>query len=563
MRTRSKFWRKDFDNTEYNRYFVAVKTNNMLKNRIVLYLFLIAFAATGCAKRGGITGGPKDTIPPVLVRSNPDNMSTNFSGNQIRIDFNEYIKIKDVNKQLIISPPMDTQPDITPMGNASKYINIKIKDTLKPNTTYSFNFGQSITDNNEGNPYSQFKFVFSTGAYIDSLTLNGTIRDAYKKETDNFVTVMLYEANETYNDSTVFKERPRYVTNTLDSLTSYSLQNLKEGKYYVFALKDKSNNYKYDPKSDKIAFLKEPIRVPNDTLFNLELFQEAQVFKAEKPTLMSSNRLVMGYAGDQRALKPVVKNGQNIIPTVTTQFAQKDSVNIWIPKGLKTDSLQVSVNHRNFIKDYTVKLKELKAKDSLTIDAVQKGTLHFRDKFTIKSSTPITAIDKSKISVVNKDSLAVDFTTAYNEFEQKLEIDFPKAEEQKYQVVLMPGALKDFYEEVNDTLAFNLSTQTYADYGNLRITMQNVNRFPFLLELTNEKGEVQAFFYSEKETQINFDNLVPAKYTMRVIYDDNKNREWDTGSYLEKRQPEEVIYFPKEIDLKATWDMEENFNLSR
>lgn len=535
----------------------------MLKNRIVLYIFLIALAVTGCAKRGSITGGPKDTIPPVLVRSFPENMSTNFNGNQIRIDFDEYIKIKDVNKQLIISPPMDTPPDITPMGSASKYINIKIKDTLKPNTTYSFNFGQSITDNNEGNPYSQFKFVFSTGSYIDSLTLNGPIRDAYKKETDNFVTVMLYEANETYNDSTVFKERPRYVTNTLDSVTSFSLENLKEGKYYIFALKDKNNNYKFDPKSDKIAFFKDPVQVPNDTLFSLELFQEVQAFKADKPALISSNRLVMGYSGDRRGIKPVVKNGGNIIPTVTTQFAQKDSVNIWIPKGLKADSLQVSVNHRDFSKDYSLKLKELKAKDSLTISAVQRGTLHFREKFTLKPSTPITAIDKSKISVVNKDSLAVDFTTAYDDFEQKLEIDFPKAEEQKYLVTLLPGALKDFYEEVNDTLAYSLTTQTYADYGNLRLTMQSVNRFPFILELTNEKGEVQASFYSEKETEIVFDQLVPARYTMRVIYDDNKNREWDTGNYLEKRQPEEVIYFPKELDVRATWDMEETFNLAR
>src|SRR5690606_10736213 len=139
-------------------------------------------------------------------------------------------KIKDINKQLIISPPMKNNPDITPMGSASKFIRIKIKDTLQENTTYSFNFGQSITDNNEGNPYSQFKFIFSTGPYIDSLMLRGNIKDAFEKKPDNFVTVMLYEANETFNDSTVYKEKPRYVTNTLDSMVNYNLENLKEGK---------------------------------------------------------------------------------------------------------------------------------------------------------------------------------------------------------------------------------------------------------------------------------------------------------------------------------------------
>lgn len=535
----------------------------MLKNRFLLYIFLSALVVTGCAKRGSITGGLKDTIPPVLVRSNPDNMSTNFTGKQIRIDFDEYIKIKDINKQLIISPPIDTQPDIMPMGNASKYINIKIKDTLQPNTTYSFNFGQSITDNNEGNPYSQFKFVFSTGVYIDSLSLNGVIKDAYKRETDNFVTVMLYEANEKYNDSTVFKEKPRYVTNTLDSVTQFSLQNLKEGKYYIFALKDKNNNYKYDPKSDKIAFLKDPITVPNDTIYSLELFEEKRAFKAEKPTYISSNRLVMGYQGSPKGLKAEIKNAGTVVPNVITNFPDKDSVNVWIPRGIKADSLQVSVNHDGFLKDFYIKSKEIKAADSLSLDAVQKGTIHFREKFTIKSSTPLVNIDKSKMSLYNKDSVLVDFTTAYNDFEQKLELDFEKQEEQKYTLEMLPGALKDFYEKENDSIAYNLNTLTYTEYGNLRITMDNVNRFPFILELTNEKGDIQATYYSEKETQINFDNLVPGKYVMRVIYDDNKNREWDSGNILDKRQPEEVIYFPKILDLKALWDMEETFNLAR
>jgi hypothetical protein len=541
--------------------FCAVKHNNMLKNRFLLYIFLIVITLTGCAKRGSITGGPQDTIPPVLVRSNPENMSTNFSGNQIRIDFNEYIKIKDVNKQLIISPPMNTQPDIMPMGNASRYITIKIKDTLQPNTTYSFNFGQSITDNNEGNPYSQFKFVFSTGAYIDSLTLNGTIKDAYTKETDDFVTVMLYEANEQFNDSTIYKERPRYVTNTLDSLTMYSLQNLKAGKYHIFALKDKSNNYKYDPKSDKIAFLKDPITIPTDTLYTLELFEEKRAFKAVKPTFITSNRLVLGYEGDPRGVKPVVKNGENILPSVTTQLSQKDSVQIWIPRGITADSLQVSVNHSGFSKDFYVKMKDLKASDSLAVSPVQKGILHFREKFAITASTPLVAFDKSKMALIRKDSTAVEFTTAYNEFEQKLEFDFAKQEDQQYTVTLLPGALKDFYGKENDSLQYKLSTQTLADYGNLRVSLENVNRFPLILEILNAKGDVQASHYSEKETQINFDAILPEKYTLRVIYDDNKNREWDSGNYLEKRQPEEVIYFPKEVDVRANWDVEQDFNL--
>ena len=156
-----------------------------------LLLLLVVLVVSSCAKRGTITGGSKDTLAPILKVSLPKNGTVNFQGKEIKLVFDEYVKLKGINKQLIVSPPMKTPPEIFPQ-NASKTITIKIKDTLQPNTTYSFNFGQSIEDNNEGNPYSQFKYVFSTGSYIDSLKLNVKIKDALEKKSDNFVTVMQY-----------------------------------------------------------------------------------------------------------------------------------------------------------------------------------------------------------------------------------------------------------------------------------------------------------------------------------------------------------------------------------
>ena len=237
---------------------------------------LLLFTSS-CAKRGTITGGSKDTIAPKIISSSPENFNTNFKDNEIRIVFDELIKVKNINKQLIISPPFKNQPIIVPQGSASKFISIKILDTLKPNTTYSFNFGQSITDNNEGNPYSQFKYVFSTGSYIDSLTLVGKIKDAYEEKPDSFVSIQLYDAT-TFKDSTIFNETPLYVTNTLDSLKFFAFENIKAGDYKIIALKDKNNNYKFDPKSDKIAFLEQTITLPNDTLYELELFKQKSQF---------------------------------------------------------------------------------------------------------------------------------------------------------------------------------------------------------------------------------------------------------------------------------------------
>ena len=270
----------------------------MLKNNFKYIPFLLVFLMMSCAKRGSITGGLKDTLAPVLKYSSPKNFSTDFKANEIILTFDEYVKLKNTNKQLIISPPMKHEPIILPT-TASKEITIKILDTLQPNTTYSMNFGQSIADNNEGNALNQFKYVFSTGSYIDSLSIGGIVKDAYEKNVDNFVSVMLYEVNDKFKDSVVYKEFPRYITNTLDSLRTFKLENLKAGKYLLVALKDKGSNNKFNPKDDKIGFIKHYITVPNDTLFELELFKEAQALKVLKPMQASGNRLFLPYDSKQ------------------------------------------------------------------------------------------------------------------------------------------------------------------------------------------------------------------------------------------------------------------------
>ncbi|MCV9930235.1 Ig-like domain-containing protein [Flavobacterium sp. LS1R49] len=537
----------------------------MLKSILKYFFFLLVLSMVSCAKRGSITGGLKDTIPPVLLSSFPKNFSTDFKGNTIKLTFDEYVKIKNANKQLIISPPMKHEPLITPT-TASKYITIKINDTLQPNTTYSFNFGQSITDNNEGNPYNQFKYVFSTGSYIDSLSLGGKIKDAHDKQADSFVSVMLYEMNDTFKDSVIYKEYPRYITNTLDSLKTFKLENLKAGKYLLVAMKDKGNNNKFNPKDDKIGFIKHPITIPNDTIYELELFKEVLPLKAYKPTQVSGNRLVVGYDGKQNFKnsrpKIILKNNGEILPTIVTQFPKKDSLQVWY-KPLKADSLSIEISKDAYKKNFTFKIKDQK-KDTLRITALQSGTLHFRDRFTLESATPLVRIDDSKIKLINKDSVAVSFKTEYDDFNQHLFFDFKKEPSEKYSFILLPGALTDFYEKTNDTLKYTLTTKTPVDYGNLTLNLQNVKRFPIIVELTNKKGDIiLANDYSEGKTTFEFNLLEPDVFTVRVIYDDNKNKQYDPGNYLEKRYAEEVNYYQKEInDVRANWDSTHTFDLS-
>ena len=526
-------------------------------------LFLILFTISilfSCAKRGTITGGDKDILPPKITSSLPKNFTTNFDKKIIKINFDEYIKVKDIQKQLIISPPMNIAPTVLPQGTASKFISIKINDTLIPNTTYSFNFGQSITDFNEGNAYPQLKYVFSTGIFIDSLSIEGTIKDSYEKNTDNFVNILLYEVDDKYNDSVIYKKTPRYITNTLDSLKTFKIENIKAGKYKLIALKEANNNYKFDSNKDKIGFYNETINIPDPSIYELELFKEILKFKAKKPVQASGNRIILGYEGDAKNLNITAKQRGNSIKTKITKFPEKDSVQVWF-EPMKNDSIQIGVENLDYKKDYMIKIKNQR-QDTLKLTSNAAAILRLNEKFTIKASVPLEKFDVQKMSLTKKDSSKVDFKTNYDDFNQNLEILFISEPDEKYTFKMVPKAVEDYLGKANDSLKFSFSTKSLADYGNLKVNLQNVKSFPVIVELTDSKGKILAAQYSEKQTSVEFLLIEPQKYSMRVIYDANKNKLRDTGNYLEKLQPEEVIHFPTEIDVRANWDVDQAFDLT-
>ena len=388
----------------------------------------------------------------------------------------------------------------------------------------------------------------------------GKVKDAYEQKPDSFVSIMLYDA-QTFTDSTVYKETPLYITNTLDSLKVFSLENLKEGSYKIVAMKDKAGNNKFNSATDKIGFIDYPITVPTSDMFELELFQEKQPFKADKPTQESNNKLFLGYEGDFRNTKVTASYCNTEVPIKIGKFPSKDkdSVQIFYP-NVKMDSLQISVTNGTYSKKFVSKLKTLKEADSLDIENKTGSVLAFRDAFVLKSTTPITAIDESKIVLRSKDSTTVEFTSKYVDFEQEIIFDFEKKEDEKYTIELLPGAIKDFYDKANDSLKYNFSTKQLSDYGNLKINISNIKRFPFIVELL-DKNEVLYKTTSNKETSVYFETIEPRQYTIRIIYDDNSDNEWTTGNYLAKKQAEEIIYFPKLIDVRANWDVEQDFIL--
>lgn len=527
-----------------------------------IFLFCIFAALVQCGRRGNPSGGEKDITPPVLLRADPQNLSTNFKAKKIRLYFDEYVTLSDVQNQLIVSPPLKYLPQITPQGSARKYVDIVIKDTLKENTTYTFNFGQSIQDNNEGNPASFLTYVFSTGDFIDSLSITGVVKDAFKKETDNFVSVMLYEIDSAYTDSVIFKKPPNYITNTLDSTIIFELKNLKAGKYRLFGLKDAGKNNVFDQNIDKIAFLKDTITVPTDSVFLLSLFNEIPNYSAAIPSYASKNRIIFGYTGKEPPIIRPLTQLPDTVQTMITKERDKDTLNFWFTP-FETDSLVFTVTPKNeqTIDTFTVKTRKL-GLDTLSIQPVQRGNLGFDETFSINANTPLVALDTALIQIIDTDSIAVPYTAKIDSLRNSIGINFEVNPSQRYRIDLYQGAVTDFYGTVNDSVNYQLSTGSFADYGNLTFSLAGAVTYPLILQLTDESGRIEREIYATEPKLFVFNHLEPSTYFARVIFDDNANRQWDTGNYLKKIQPEKTSYYPKEIEVRANWELNETFTIS-
>ncbi len=527
-----------------------------------LFIFFIAIALYQCGRRGTPTGGPKDVDPPQLERTEPENMTINFKAKRIRLYFDEYIKLVDIQDQLIVSPPLKYTPEISPQGGTSKFVEIKIKDTLKPNTTYTFNFGQSIVDNNEGNPASFLTYVFSTGNYIDSLTVSGVVKDAFNKKADEFISVMLYEIDSTYTDSTLYQRPPNYITNTLDSTVIFTLRNLKEGRYAMFAIKDEAKNNIFDQNADKIAFIPDTISLPTDSTYLLTLFKEIPDYKISVPSFAAKNKIVFGYYGDGKniEIKPLTRL-PDTIRTIVRKERDQDSLNYWFTP-FETDSIVFAVinESQKLIDTFTVKSRKV-GLDSLRLKPTQQGSLNFHDPFNIEATTPIVEIDTAQFNLMNKDSLPVNFKIAFDSIENQVMVDFSREPNEIYKMQILPTGITDFFGETNDTLNYSLSTKSLADYGNLQLTLNGAITYPIIVQLTDEKGTIVRESFATEPQEFEFNALDPGKYQIRVIFDTNANKKWDTGNYLKRIQPERVSYYPDVIDMRPNWEFPVTFTL--
>jgi hypothetical protein len=538
-------------------------------NAFLFFGLLVMGLFAACAQVSNPTGGVKDTENPHPYDSisSPLNFTTSFASKTIELKFNEWIRLVDASNQIVISPPLETDAEFS-LKKKSLIVDLDDNKLLE-NTTYTINFGNAIEDITESNKAKNLQYVFSTGTFIDSMMCFGNIINAFDLSPVENAVVMLYENT---NDSVPLSEKPLYFTKT-DKKGEYVIRYIKKGDYKVFVVQDANSNYLYDLPTEGIAYLEELITPgPGDSLSepsNLKLFfedNEQQFIKTSKVTEPGSFLLVMNKM-DSTVKVNILNEGLDDYWAYSRHHTRGDSLTFWLPKDRLTDTLLLEIRSDTAVLDtLEVKIKrkeansnsrkkEVKTAMSATVNA--RGSFDYFRNLVLTFSQPIDSVNQSQI-LLTKDSVPVPFEIIINDDEhRKLQLKAAWEPEENYQLFVSPGAVTDIYGLKSDTIITAFSIQKKHFYGifNLDVTLPETGH-NFVLQFYNQQGVILEERTLTGSKALAFENLSPGTYSIKLIYDENNNGAWDTGRYLEGRQPEKVIYFSDKIEIRSNWDLD-------
>jgi len=564
------------------------------------FLFLVLLTLSRCANPVSPTGGPKDIQPPESVKCTPPNLTINFLADEIKIEFDEFIYLKDANNQITISPPWLPDADFKIRG---KSIIVKLNDSLHANTTYAFNFGDAISDITENNVLRNFIYVFSTGSYIDSLSLEGHVIDAFNLTPQKDVLVMLYlDNNDTIPfDSLPYKVKPYHLTRTNEN-GEFKLINLSEASFKMFALKDINSSLTYDLPDEKIAFIDSLVKgayilpVSTDTLIKDTIIQDTAILTTETKPL-NVLRMFQQYDSVQRIKRfALIQDGQvgfyfryplmrpefiplNFAPYTGWNIEEinrsRDTVNLWFNK-LPGDSLVLQVVEDGKIidtieVDLTLKREKSKigkkegilTKRLLIKSNITSGYLkQFTNDPILTFSYPLSGYNFSSVSLAAGEDTLKPKIVFTDSLKRSISIIHKWKEDKKYMIIIPDSSFYGINNLTNDSLIIPLKTRSERDFGSLKITINiKESESRYIIQLLDEKEGILGERRLTGSGIVEFKYLDARKYKIKAIYDQNKNGRWDTGVYLNKLQPEKIIFFPKIIEIRANWDVEEAWDL--
>jgi uncharacterized protein (DUF2141 family) len=584
---------------------------SLFKRYTILLLGWIIFflALQSCANRGsGPQGGPKDTIPPVLLSAFPANGSTNFSANIITLEFNELVSVNNPLQNVIFSPPQKSAPTVKALG---KKVNIVLQDSLQPNTTYTIDIKNCIVDYTESNPFPNYVYSFSTGDRVDSLQISGKVIDAQTLAAKKNYTVGIYK---NLSDTAFTTQKFDRFTRTNEN-GEFTIYGVAEGEYNIFAINDAGGAYYYQNKGTDIAFINTTVTpsahlhgkvdtlwtdkektkyekvtldafyeyYPNDLL--LKTFKEKIVshrLKSYKRT--SANKIsllfsepqdieptvkIIGEDSSDALLKERTYRADSIIYWVKDSLLyQKDSINLSV-SYIKTDSTGAHVAQTdtlNFIYRETKATKRRKEKSTtnhvLSFSHNLNRNLEVYDTIKFVFEEPIKEIIKDSIKLSLKvDTIyqKVDYTILMDDSlcTKKIYLLFKKELGGEYQVNLDSASITSIYGKTINAFKKPIKIKKLEEYSNLYIKF-NGNVPNGIVQLINEK-DVVIHECPVQNAEAYFEDVTPMQYYIRMYIDENGNKKWDTGNLEEKKQPEMMYYYPKKLQLRANWDVEETW----
>lgn len=571
---------------------------------------------TNCANRGsGPQGGPKDTLPPIVMSCEPANGATQVTSSVIEILFDEFVVLDNPINNITISPPQKKFPNFKTNG---KKLRITFEDTLKANTTYSIDFGNSIADNNEKNVLKGYNYTFSTGDKIDSLQISGIVLDAKTLMPKENITVGIHSD---LSDSAMLKMPFVRIAKT-NKNGEFTVRNVADGNYKLYALKDPSNMGYYQPVGADIAFYdsiitpqmhlhakvdtlwKDSLKTSHDSLLVntfveyypkdilLKSFVEKalpkQFLKKNARTSDKSFQFVFNCAVDSLPQIQLINDSLTAYDWyIQEPILRADSLVYWITDSaiytrdtlkialsyLKTDSLWQLEQTTDTLTMVTRKKGIVRKKNKeeeekpvfLTFTHNINKALEVYDTLQLTFNEPIRTFSRDSIHLFTvKDTIEtpIDFNVLFNDSvcARIAYLYYAKEFGERYQLRIDSAAFTSIYDKVNTAFNKPFSVKSLESYGNIYIKFTTIPEHAVVELIANNKDESVVSVSPIIDGEAYFEDIAPGTYWVRFYIDANQNKKWDTGDLLQHQQPETMYYYPKELSVRANWDIEETWN---
>ncbi len=517
-----------------------------------LSLWGVCISFLACANPIPPTGGAKDTEPPKLItEESTPNFLTGFDRDEIILTFDEWIQLKDQNLQIVISPPLMHRPEITLKGK-SIIIKFHEDEILRERTTYLVNFGSAIADINEGNLLDQYKYVFSTGTFIDSLQMRGSVVNSATGEPAKQVLIILHD---NLSDTAITDLLPAYFAKSNDT-GQWTIENVRGDTFNVFALTDLNLNYRYDQVGEQIGFLGRSVVLPDTSVipYRMILFAEDPVLSVLDIDRRTAGITKMTLTGKSKFLSVTSLDTTRIEPL---WGIEQDTLLIW---NQTQDSFAIVLSDGSRVIDTVRVYGSSEISSEQNIYTALKRFLHPAEALIINSKVPVDSMNLSGITCLLSDSIAIDILDARIDStnNRQILIRHPWVEQERYRLTLLPGTIVDIFGITNDTVKVNFQISPRNSYGQIMASINGLNdTVQYIVQLLDQQSGILSERIVQHQTtaKVAFDKLQPQTYKIRIIEDANANEHWDTGNLAQQRQPERVFIQTLE-PLRAGWDLE-------